>query len=209
MEYQRHPQSEVFPAMSKDEFAALVASIRSHGFDQNYPVMLFEKQIVDGWHRYKAAIEVGVEPRFKQWQGSKGKLLDYIIYSNSTRRHLSKAAHAQALLKANALSERMNSKDIASIAGVSVSTVNEQKRIREINPALADKVASGEEKATAIRRQVLGKDKGERSEYRYNYLMSKRQTKFVLEKIHRTQMTIDRYISNVIDEHMKRSMLKK
>ena len=73
MEHRRHPQSELKPSMSTHEFSALVESMKAHGFDDSFPILLFENQIVDGWQRYKAALKAGVTPAFRVWARGKGE----------------------------------------------------------------------------------------------------------------------------------------
>ena len=154
MKYKRHPQSELFPSMTTEEFAGLVQSMKDHGFDKNFPIMTFEDQIVDGWHRYLAALKASVMPEFRVWRGTKSKLQAFVIYANSTRRHLSKAAHAAALIKARGNGLTMTDKEIAMVAGVSKQTVSEQVRLRRKNPKIADEVAQGRKKATHARREL-------------------------------------------------------
>ena len=160
MQYNRHPKSEIFPSMNEQEFGALVESMKVNGFDKSFPIMTFENQIVDGWHRYRAALKANVTPEFRAWRGAKAKLQAFIIYANSTRRHLSKAAHAAALIKARVQGVSLTDKEIAKIAGVSQPTVSEQKRLRAKNPKIADEVAEGTKKASWARRKMGEKEKG-------------------------------------------------
>ena len=51
------------PVMSRDEFAALVASIRALGLLD--PIVVWRGEIIDGRHRFLACIKAGVEPRFE------------------------------------------------------------------------------------------------------------------------------------------------
>ena len=153
MEHRRHPQSELKPSMSTHEFSALVESMKAHGFDDSFPILLFENQIVDGWQRYKAALKAGVTPAFRVWRGAKAKLQALVIYANSTRRHLSKATHAAVLVKARAGGLTITNKEIAMATGASIPTGGEQDRLRRINPKIADEVADGKTKATWARRE--------------------------------------------------------
>ena len=160
MEYQRHSMSEIFPLMKEGEMKALVDSMKTNGYDKAFPIILYDGQIVDGWHRYEAAKQADVKPVFSDWGGTKDKLIDFVVYANSVRRHLSAAAHAQALVKADILrgGKRMTQAEIASLAHVSRATVAEQERIRELAPEIADGVAEGEIKVSQARRQVLGRE---------------------------------------------------
>ena len=162
MEYKRHPRSAIYPEIVGPEFDKLVVSMQDNGFDPEFPILLFADQIVDGWNRYRAAREAGVEPVFKHWQGAFNELLPFVIRANSTRRHLSKAAEAQALIKAaqfQPISERMTSEEIAAQTGVSLKIVEEQQQLRTESPEMADAVAAGETTATAAVRRALKKRK--------------------------------------------------
>lgn len=57
--YAQHPLSAAFPAMSAEDFQALTDSIDNIGI-QN-PITLFEGMVIDGWHRYSAALRLGMD----------------------------------------------------------------------------------------------------------------------------------------------------
>lgn len=162
MEYQRHPESEVYPEMAKAEFDLLVTSMRKHGFDEAFPIMLYDGMIVDGWNRYRAANKANVKPVFKKWEGSAKDLRDFILYANSARRHMSKSAHIQALLKSNQTApprKRLSDQQIARITRSAIGSVEAQKRIRSLDAEVADKVASGEMASSVADRTILGVDR--------------------------------------------------
>ena len=64
---ERFVQSNVYP-LDKNLIAELAADMSAKGFDQNFPILTKEidgaQHIVDGWHRYKASEQAGVEPAF-------------------------------------------------------------------------------------------------------------------------------------------------
>ena len=90
--YQQHPLSAAFPAIGADDFQALKDSIENIGV-QN-PITLFEGMVIDGWHRYTAANDLGmhcpavelgnVDPR------------DFVLAQNKARRHVTQAQLAMA-----------------------------------------------------------------------------------------------------------------
>jgi len=86
-----HPLCGLFPLMSSAELAALKADIAAHGLRE--PITLHEGAIVDGRNRYRACEELGIVPRFEQWDG-KGELLDFILSRNLHRRHLNESQRA-------------------------------------------------------------------------------------------------------------------
>jgi hypothetical protein len=80
-----HPLAEIFPPMADDQFAALVADIRDNGLRE--PIILHDGQVLDGRNRYRACVEIGIEPMTRPWDG-RGDPLDYVVSKNLHRRHL-------------------------------------------------------------------------------------------------------------------------
>jgi len=84
-EYEKIAKS--FP-MSKDEYEALKESIKKEGL--YYPIIINEEgEILDGYHRYKACQELGIEPKFEVRKFS-NKLQEkkFVLESMLKRRHL-------------------------------------------------------------------------------------------------------------------------
>ena len=141
MKYAQHPLSAAFPAMAAEDFQALKDSIAEIGV-QN-PITLFEGMVIDGWHRYTAANELGmhcptvelgaVDPR------------DFVLAQNKARRHVTQAQlalattavyawkplganqHAGSALSAEA---PKSNKELAAIAGVGVRTIEQAKAVQ-------------------------------------------------------------------------------
>jgi ParB-like chromosome segregation protein Spo0J len=84
-----NPEYEkLLPKMSDEEFAELKASIKTEG--QLYPIVANEDlQVLDGHHRYRACVELGIEPDFEV-RKFEDKLLEkkFVIEANLRRRHL-------------------------------------------------------------------------------------------------------------------------
>jgi ParB-like chromosome segregation protein Spo0J len=79
---------KLLPQMSEEEFAELKASIKSEG--QHYAIIVNEDlEVLDGHHRYRACMELGVEPDFEVRKFD-DKLLEkkFVIEANLRRRHL-------------------------------------------------------------------------------------------------------------------------
>lgn len=66
----------------------IAADISAHGYRQDRPIILFEGCILDGRHRYEAALKAGVDPIFVEFQGSRCQAIDYVTSENVSRRHL-------------------------------------------------------------------------------------------------------------------------
>src|SRR4051812_13543564 len=82
---QVHPSADLFPLMGDVEFAALKGDIQAHG--QRVPIALVDGRIVDGRNRYRACLELGIEPATVELAGS-GDLVDDAVSLNLIRRHL-------------------------------------------------------------------------------------------------------------------------
>ena len=78
----------LLPKMSEEEFVELKKSIESEG--QHYPIIVNEDlEVLDGHHRYRACMELGIEPDFEVRKFD-DKLLEkkFVIEANLRRRHL-------------------------------------------------------------------------------------------------------------------------
>jgi ParB-like chromosome segregation protein Spo0J len=61
----QRPISATFPELSDDECKLLKDDIEAHG--QKYPILVSDDQVLDGWHRYKACRELGIEPKLEDF----------------------------------------------------------------------------------------------------------------------------------------------
>lgn len=86
-----HRVSELFPLMSESEFAELKADISRNG--QREPIWVHDGQIIDGRNRYRACVELAIEPRLREWDGQ-GSLVAFVVSLNLHRRHLSAGQRA-------------------------------------------------------------------------------------------------------------------
>jgi predicted oxidoreductase (fatty acid repression mutant protein) len=94
---ERHPLSAAFPDLNDEEFQALKESIKNNG--QREKIVTFEGKILDGWHRHKACIELGIDPKFGVFTGN---VIDFVLDKNLLRRHLTPSQRAMALATCNA-----------------------------------------------------------------------------------------------------------
>jgi len=83
---QYHPVSNIFPLMQDAEFLDLKQDISEHG--QLEPIWLHhDGSIIDGRNRYRACIDLGIEPKYRTWKGE-GSLTAFVVGLNLHRRHL-------------------------------------------------------------------------------------------------------------------------
>lgn len=160
----RHPLSAAFPDMPEDEFAALVEDIRQNGLLQ--PVVTHDGMVLDGWHRYRASIEAGVEPAFDEFDGADP--VAFVLSLNMHRRHLNATQRSAAVVACRSWAQsgdnqhtqgggeaaappRATVKQMADEAGASERTIQQVKKAHEagLGEAMRDGKVSAE-KAAAI-----------------------------------------------------------
>lgn len=86
LEYEQHELSAWYPPLPDDQFTALAADIVSQGLLDD--ITLLDGKILDGWHRYRACVLKGIEPRFIEYIGDDP--VAYVASKNTLRRHLDK-----------------------------------------------------------------------------------------------------------------------
>lgn len=93
-ELKAHPATEIIPWMTAGEYAGLRESIRQNG--QLVPIVVDSKTntIIDGRSRYKACLELGIEPRFVERDIEDPE--SYVISANVLRQHLTEGQRAMA-----------------------------------------------------------------------------------------------------------------
>ncbi len=160
-----HPLANLFPLMDGQDFADLVADIAAHGLRE--PVIVHEGQILDGRNRYRACEKAGVPVRMVPYDGEDA--LRFVVSLNLRRRHMTEHQRAMVAAKIANLSvgENQYTRGSANLptlldeapapAPVSVARAAEMMNVSERSvtsakavlkhgvPALADKVAAGEE----------------------------------------------------------------
>ena len=98
----QHPYAAVLRPYRRMEYAELVASVRAHGL-QDPTVLLFEGQVLDGWHRYRAASETGQPYVTETYAGPDP--VGVVMRANAVRRHLTPQERAEAFVEARAALE--------------------------------------------------------------------------------------------------------
>ena len=151
--------STAFPAMDEDDYAHLRDSIKRYGVRE--PVVTFEGKIIDGRHRWRACEELGIPCPTVEWDGE-GSLVEFVIDRNLRRRHLTPsqraatAARLMPMFEAEAAKRKHHAADAdmddagparekaAKATGASARMVQDAIKVERENPALLDKVVSGE-----------------------------------------------------------------
>lgn len=173
-----HEVANLFPLIDGDEFDALVSDIKQNGLLE--PICLYEGKILDGRNRYRACIELGIEPKYTNYRGTLSPL-EFVISKNLHRRHLTSSQRAVLaldvlpLLEAKAkerqveagkhkqiIAEAGQARDqAAKITNTNRQYVSDAKRIAEKSPELLDQVRTGELTIPEAKRQVKLNEKRE------------------------------------------------
>lgn len=82
-EWQRHPLGAIFHDMSASAFESLKADIDVNG--QIHPIILYQGLVLDGWHRFRACLDLGIEPSHDDLPDGADPL-HHSLASNSHRR---------------------------------------------------------------------------------------------------------------------------
>lgn len=83
---QFHEVTQILPLMAKDEFEDLKNDIAQHGLRE--PIWIDQSgAIIDGRHRYRACIELEIEPEYRVCVSDRSLIL-FVISLNFNRRHL-------------------------------------------------------------------------------------------------------------------------
>ena len=162
--FKQHPLSAAFPAMSAEDFQSLKDSITNIGV-QN-PITLFEGMVIDGWHRYTAANDIGMDCPSVELGDVDPR--DFVLAQNKARRHVTQAQRAMATTAVYAWrpvgnpalsnsapgAELKTTKELAAAAGVGERTIEQAKTVQmKAAPEVVEAVKTGEiglKKAAAI-----------------------------------------------------------
>ena len=148
----RHPLSAAFPDLSDEEFTALKDSIERNG--QRDKILLFEDQILDGWHRYRACLELGKEPIFGVFTGD---AVECVIDKNIHRRQLTASQRAMALATCNQwLGVGTNQLSPQGDSGAIAMSIRKMAVAANVNPKTVERAKLVSLRATPeLRKQVI------------------------------------------------------
>lgn len=163
--YKIHKLSLVFPDMSAEEYQTLKYDIQNNGYDKRYPVILYENQILDGRHRFKACQELKIKPIFEEYNGNDP--LGLVVRSNK-RRNLTVGQWAAINLELSALvrgqGSGRTSEKIATMTESSRPAIEKMKRVVDFSKELAEEVKSGKTTLEHAHNEVKAKRHTEQRE---------------------------------------------
>lgn len=143
-----HDLCLAFPKMPDDEFRAHCEDIKLRGVREEG--WLFEGKILEGRHRFMAALATGQAMTFREYKGDDP--IGFVISANMRRRHLDPGARAMALVnlekyqhggaRRGALKKILTRQELADLADVSKRTMTDAAAVRDKGaPALRDAAA--------------------------------------------------------------------
>lgn len=81
---EKHPFN-IFPEMTAEEREEVRSDIQMHGYDERYPIILYQEKVLDGWNRQQICEEICVSPEYLEFEGSDLEAMDFIWRSNKRR----------------------------------------------------------------------------------------------------------------------------
>lgn len=163
----QHPLGKLFPAMTPEEYEYTKSDIQKHG--QRDAIILLDGLVLDGWHRYRISLDLGIKPKVKTL-GKKADALAEVISRNLARRQLSPGQRYGVLLKIaeqyplvaasleavkvearkrlvagtpSPLQRQRSSEVIGMMAGVGHATVERVDRLKKLSPKLFEQMVEG------------------------------------------------------------------
>jgi ParB-like chromosome segregation protein Spo0J len=82
--------------MTPTELDALTADVEARG--QRHAIIVYEGQVLDGWHRYQACQRLGLEPLTQPFTGDDAAARALVLTTNLHRRHLTASQRAVAVV---------------------------------------------------------------------------------------------------------------
>ena len=144
-----HEYVDIFPEMGEEDFNLLLEDIRENG--QQIPITTHDGKVIDGKHRMKACVILGIDPITQEYDGEDA--LSYVVSANLARRHLSssqKAIIAAKFVTTKAgnnqwdESEEVSTEKVAKAFGVSKRQVSRgRKVVEDAAPVVKELVETG------------------------------------------------------------------
>lgn len=174
-----HPAALVFPELPEEEYRILRDDIQANG--QLVPIVMLDGQILDGRHRARACVELGIKILCDEITDLDGVTPEQFVWSlNGNRRHIKPSARAAIFAelfgeqKEQAAKKRLATKSqpmaklpqaekgtareaIAKLADVSPRTVQDVLTVAKSAPELLPEIKAGKVTASKAAKQVREK----------------------------------------------------
>lgn len=94
-ELKPHPLALEYERISQAEADFITADMKSNGYDETWPIVLYEKMILDGVTRQQCADAAGVRPCYATFDGTPEEARTFVRRANLNRRHLTEEQQAE------------------------------------------------------------------------------------------------------------------
>ena len=174
---QRHRLSEILGDMSDEAYNALRADIESNGF-MNPEILRYEGLILDGWHRYCVAQELDIVEKLVFLDiADDDTAVMRVLSNNLHRRHLTPSQRAQIVVETHKWYEHggdrqsviFNAPRGALKSKTELAGIADDRAKKVSRAGFAEKVISGERKATDIIREEKTKATAQKHEELINH----------------------------------------
>ena len=199
-ELTRHNLSSPFGEADAKDFEELVQSMLARGYDPEHPIVMYEGDILDGWHRYLAAKKANVTPRVKEFPGTREEAQAFVWAENMARRQMTKRQKMAALVLVNAWRgphEQLSDAEIAVRAGLvgSGRLAAQLRQVEEKDASLVHNVAVGKEPASEAIRKILhedpdGDDNSTSPDTKRPVVVFELKQKKLIERAHRARLHV-------------------
>jgi hypothetical protein len=75
----------IFPAAKAEDYNRLRDDIRDNGYDLKQPIVIYEGEILDGWNRWTACLELKINPSTRQFDGNESEAIGFVMRTNKRR----------------------------------------------------------------------------------------------------------------------------
>jgi ParB-like chromosome segregation protein Spo0J len=146
------------PELNGSEFQELKADIRSRGLRE--AILVKNGHIVDGRHRYKACVELGIEPTFTEYEGH--DIIAEIASRNLFRRNLTPQQRAALVVKmcGDTLAKEAHDRQTSHLKKGEQFPVALKSASRETRGETAERIAKLAKVGRDVAREALRAHKG-------------------------------------------------
>lgn len=159
---ERHALSSVFGDMPEGDFQKLLTSVETDGF-MDPLIRMYEGRVLDGWHRYSAALKLNIvrKLKFTTWnEEDEGDPRAFVFARNVNRRHLTPGQRAQVAVtfnerfghggdRSNVSNDTLkNREQLAKDTGVGAATISRAVAVEKAGRS--EEVITGEKTAGEV-----------------------------------------------------------
>jgi hypothetical protein len=75
----------IFPEAKPEDYSRLRDDISANGYDAKQPVTLYQGEVLDGWNRTRACVEIGIQPPTVNFTGTDAEAIALVMRTNKRR----------------------------------------------------------------------------------------------------------------------------